>query len=191
MGSSILGSIAYAEKTTGDAYFAQRYEDTLKWTLTVYLHYDGDYDWGKKGLINERFCYTDSLLAERYPDGSPSSTWFCAHSWLPGQSWKADGNNVMDKKFYREVYTMRQGVFISGGLMSWQIVQQVDGAADLELTGEYAVEEFPGGEGVKVFARIVAEDTVKLFFNGSLRYFGKLPVEGCNKKECRQVVCIG
>ncbi len=84
MGSSILGSIAYAAKTTGDVYFAQRYEDTLKWTLTVYLHYDGDYDWGKKGLINERFCYTDSLLAERYPDGSPSSTWFCAHSWASG-----------------------------------------------------------------------------------------------------------
>ncbi len=84
MGSSILGSIAYAAKTTGDDYFAQRYADTLKWTLTVYLHYDGDYNWGKKGLINERFCYTDSLLAERYPDGSPSSTWFCAHSWASG-----------------------------------------------------------------------------------------------------------
>ena len=84
MGSSILGSIAYAVKATDDVYFLQRYEDTLKWTLTAYLHYDGDYDWGKKGLINERFCYTDSLLAERYPDGSPASTWFCAHSWASG-----------------------------------------------------------------------------------------------------------
>lgn len=84
MGSSILDSIAYAVKELKDDYLKSRLIDTLKWTLTVYLHQDGDYDWGRKGMINERFCYTDSLLAERYPDGSPASTWFCAHSWASG-----------------------------------------------------------------------------------------------------------
>jgi hypothetical protein len=48
------------------------------------LHYDGEYGWGKKGLINERFCYTDSLLSERFADGTPSATWFCGHPWASG-----------------------------------------------------------------------------------------------------------
>ena len=84
MGSSILDCILYAADKTGDPYILSRFRDTLRWTLNAYLHFDGDYGWGKKGMINERFCYTDSLLAERYPDGSPVSTWFCAHSWASG-----------------------------------------------------------------------------------------------------------
>jgi hypothetical protein len=84
MGSSILPDILYAYEQTGDVYYQSRFEDTLRWTLTLYLHHDGHYGWGKKGMINERFCYTDSLLLERFPDGSPSSTWFCGHSWASG-----------------------------------------------------------------------------------------------------------
>jgi hypothetical protein len=35
-------------------------------------------------MINERFCYTDSLLVERFADGTPAGTWFCGHSWASG-----------------------------------------------------------------------------------------------------------
>lgn len=84
MGSAILSSIAYAAEQTGDGYYRRRFEDALAWTLVCYLRQDGWYDWGRKGMINERFCYTDALLNERYPDGSPASTWFCAHSWASG-----------------------------------------------------------------------------------------------------------
>lgn len=84
MGSSIAPTILYAYEQTKDEYLKARLIDTVRWTLTVYLHYDGEYGWGKKGLINERFCYTDSLLIERFPDGSPASTWFCGHSWASG-----------------------------------------------------------------------------------------------------------
>jgi hypothetical protein len=84
MGSAILNSILYAVEQTDDDYLRSRLIDTLRWTLTVYLHHDGHYGWGKKGMINERFCYTDSLLLERFPDGSPASTWFCGHSWASG-----------------------------------------------------------------------------------------------------------
>ena len=66
--------------------------------LAAYLHEDGEYDWGKKGLINERFCYSDSLLAERYPDGSPSSTWFCAHSWASGAVLEGVAELLPEKK---------------------------------------------------------------------------------------------
>ncbi|MFA5865471.1 MAG: hypothetical protein WC975_12400 [Phycisphaerae bacterium] len=84
MGSAISTSLLYATNRTGDPYLRSRLIDTVRWTLTVYLHHDGQYGWGKKGMINERFCYTDSLLIERYPDGLPASTWFCAHSWASG-----------------------------------------------------------------------------------------------------------
>ena len=84
MGSAILDSILYAVEQTCDDYLRSRLIDTLRWTLTVYLHHDGHYGWGKKGMINERFCYTDSLLCERFPDGSPASTWFCGHNWASG-----------------------------------------------------------------------------------------------------------
>lgn len=84
MGSAIIADIAYAAEQTGDAYFRERLEDALAWTLEAYLHSDGDYGWGRRGMINERFCHTDALLNERYPDGAPASTWFCAHAWASG-----------------------------------------------------------------------------------------------------------
>ena len=74
----------YAAELTGDPYIRSRLIDTVRWGLTAYLHHDGDYGWGKKGMVTERFCYTDSLLLERFPDGTPASTWFCAHPWAAG-----------------------------------------------------------------------------------------------------------
>ena len=47
-------------------------------------------------LINERFCYTDSLLNERFPDGSPSSTWFCGHSWASGAVLEGLAGKILD-----------------------------------------------------------------------------------------------
>lgn len=81
MSCSVLDSLLYLSDQTQDPYYASRYRDGLRWALSLPLAFDGDYDWGKKGMVNERFCYTDALLEERYPDGSPASTWFCAHSW--------------------------------------------------------------------------------------------------------------
>jgi len=84
MGSVIAESILYAAENTGDEYYWSRLIDTVHWALHAYLHYDGEYGWGKKGLINERFCYTDALLTERFADGTPAATWFCGHSWASG-----------------------------------------------------------------------------------------------------------
>lgn len=84
MGVAIAPSILYAVEQLDDEYLKSRLIDTVRWGLTLYLHHDGEYGWGKKGMINERYCYTDCLLLERFPDGSPASTWFCAHSWASG-----------------------------------------------------------------------------------------------------------
>ena len=81
---AIIDEILYAAKETADEYLWSRLGDTIRWSTTVYLKHDGHYGWGKRGMINERFCYTDSLLLERFEDGAPASTWFCGHPWASG-----------------------------------------------------------------------------------------------------------
>ena len=53
----------------------------------------------------------------------------------------------------------RVGVVIEKGLADWQIVQQVDGKADFHIAGYYHLPELPEEIGVKVYARVVREDT--------------------------------
>ena len=84
MGSAIAGSILYAADKTGDAYLRSRLSDAVRWTLTTDLHKAGVEGFGGKGMIGERFCHSDSLLIERFPDGSPASVWFCALAWGQG-----------------------------------------------------------------------------------------------------------
>jgi hypothetical protein len=43
--------------------------------------YDGEFDFGKTGWMSERFCYSEALLVDKYPDGTPASTWFAFLSW--------------------------------------------------------------------------------------------------------------
>lgn len=96
MGGQIGAGILHAAEITGDEYLWSRLADTVRWTLTAYLHHDGHYGWGRRGLINERFCYTDSLLLERFPDGTPAGTWFFAHSWASGAVLESLAGRILD-----------------------------------------------------------------------------------------------
>lgn len=84
MNSMITSSLRYAVDATGDDYLRSRLDDTTAWTLSVAMRRDGQFGWGKRGMINERYCHTDALLLERFADGRPASTWFCGHSWASG-----------------------------------------------------------------------------------------------------------
>ena len=84
MGSMIISSLHYAYMQTKDEYLRSRLIDTVRWTFNAHMRQDGQFGWGKKGMINERFCHTDAVLHERFANGSPASTWFCAHSWASG-----------------------------------------------------------------------------------------------------------
>lgn len=86
MSSSIVGEMAYfIEHTKKDertiAYIKSRMDDTVLWGCQTYNHFDGEYDYGKKGWMSERFCYSQGLVVEKYKDGSPSSTWFALMPW--------------------------------------------------------------------------------------------------------------
>lgn len=84
MSSSVVDEMLYYVRHTGDAYVQSRLEDTVRWSCQVSSAYDGEYDYGKKGWMSERFCHSQGLLTEKYPDGSPASTWFALMPWACG-----------------------------------------------------------------------------------------------------------
>ena len=81
MSSTVVDEMLYYVKQTGDAYVQSRMEDTVKWGCQTYNTYDGEYDYGEKGWMSERFCYSQGLVVEKYPDGSLASTWFALMPW--------------------------------------------------------------------------------------------------------------
>ena len=81
MSNGILDELLYLFRQTKDDYFRQRLEDTLAWGLQTFNRFDGEYDFGKKGWMSERFCYSEGLLCDRYPDGTRASTWFQFLPW--------------------------------------------------------------------------------------------------------------
>jgi hypothetical protein len=76
--------LAWYVERTGDAYVKSRLDDTVDWSRQVSSRFDGEYDYGKRGWMSERFCHCEGLLTERYPDGSPASTWFALMPWACG-----------------------------------------------------------------------------------------------------------
>ena len=86
MSSSIVGEMEYFIKHAGAdsrtaAYIKSRLEDTVRWGCQTYNHHDGEYGYGKVGWMSERFCYSQGLVVEKYPDGTPASTWFALMPW--------------------------------------------------------------------------------------------------------------
>ena len=95
MSSSIVDELAYYVSQTNDPYVQSRLNDTISWGCQTYNHFDKEYDYGKKGWMSERFCYSEGLLKEHYPNGNVASTWFALMPWanasilegLTGWSW--------------------------------------------------------------------------------------------------------
>lgn len=81
MSSSIIDDTLYYYEITGDNYVFDRLKDTINWGKQSYNRYDNEYDFGRKGWMSERFCYSEGLLTQKYKDGSPSSTWFNLLPW--------------------------------------------------------------------------------------------------------------
>ena len=84
MSSSIMDELFYYVQKTQDAYVESRLTDTLRWSCQTCNAYDKEFDYGKKGWMSERFCHSEGLLTETYPDGSPASTWFALMPWACG-----------------------------------------------------------------------------------------------------------
>ena len=89
MSSSIVGEMKYyvenaAKVSAHDEAVCDiqsRLDDTVKWGCQTYNLSDGQYGYGKKGWMSERFCYSQGLVVEKYPDGRLASTWFALMPW--------------------------------------------------------------------------------------------------------------
>lgn len=84
MSCTVTDELLYYAAQTGDGYVASRARDTVLWGCQTYNTRDGEYDYGRRGWMSERFCYSPGLLVERYPDGAPASTWFALMPWAAG-----------------------------------------------------------------------------------------------------------
>ncbi len=84
MSSTIIPEMRYYADATGDEYIGSRLEDTVKWSLQTFNTYPKEYGYGGPGWMSERFCFCQGLLTEKYPDGSPASTWFALMPWAAG-----------------------------------------------------------------------------------------------------------
>lgn len=96
MSNNVIDEMLYYLKFREDVYVKSRMEDTIGWGCQTYNTFDGEYDYGRKGWMSERFCHSEALLVEKYPDGSPASTWFALLPWgaaniiegMVGDYWK-------------------------------------------------------------------------------------------------------
>ena len=99
MSSSVLDEMAYYLSKQEDAYIRSRFVDTLLWSCQCHMMEDKEYGYGRKGWMSERFCHSEGLLTEHYPDGSAASTWFSLMPWacgsilegLTGTVWENEG----------------------------------------------------------------------------------------------------
>ena len=81
MSNNVADEMFYYLNHREDPYVRQRLSDTIAWGCQTYNTRDGEYDFGKKGWMSERFCHSQGLLVEHYSDGSPASTWFALLPW--------------------------------------------------------------------------------------------------------------
>ena len=96
MSSTVVDEMMYYVSQTDDKYIKSRINDVIMWGCQTYNYFDGEYDYGKKGWMSERYCYSQGLLTEKYEDGSPASTWFALMPWagasiiegMTGDAWK-------------------------------------------------------------------------------------------------------
>ena len=98
MSSSVMDEISYYLRFRDDGYIRSRLNDTLLWSCQCHNTFDQEFGYGKTGWMSERFCHSEGLLTEKWPDGSPASTWFALMPWacgsllegLAGDAWQED-----------------------------------------------------------------------------------------------------
>lgn len=81
MGIFIASELRYLAEQTGDPYYRARFEDGCHWGINSVALYPEVAGYGIRGVLTERFCPSDGLTIELYPDGTPSSIWFSYNGW--------------------------------------------------------------------------------------------------------------
>ena len=81
MSNTVIDDIDYYLECRSNQYLASRQHDMIAWGCQTYNRFDNEYDYGKKGWMSERFCYSQGLLTQKDKNGHLASTWFCLMPW--------------------------------------------------------------------------------------------------------------
>jgi hypothetical protein len=96
MGVVATSDLEYLARVTGDAYHTDRADDGMAWLMNTMELYPETVGYGRYGVLSERTCPSDGLLAEQYQDdGSPASTWWSYNAWAAGSAMEAIGQRVV------------------------------------------------------------------------------------------------
>jgi hypothetical protein len=68
----------------------------MAWIMNTMELYPDVTGYGRYGVLSERTCPSDGLLAERYADdGSPASTWWSYNAWAAGSAMEAIAEQIL------------------------------------------------------------------------------------------------
>lgn len=99
MGVVATDDMEYLARRGNDTYHQSRADDGIAWlmnTMELYPHVMG---YGRYGVLSERTCPSDGLLAERYhDDGSPSSTWWSYNAWAAASAMEALATKILSSR---------------------------------------------------------------------------------------------
>jgi hypothetical protein len=96
MGVVATSDLRYLAKQSKDNYHDHRAEDGLAWLMNTMELYPDVMGYGCYGVLSERTCPSDGLLAERFADdGSPASTWWSYNAWAAGSAMEALAEHIL------------------------------------------------------------------------------------------------
>ncbi|HSV15874.1 MAG TPA: hypothetical protein VLI90_16545 [Tepidisphaeraceae bacterium] len=88
--------LKYLAKQASDNYHDDRATDGIAWLMNTMELYPDTVGYGRYGVLSERTCPSDGLLAETYADdGSPASTWWSYNAWAAGSAMEAIAERVL------------------------------------------------------------------------------------------------
>jgi hypothetical protein len=91
--------LEYLARVSGDSYHQSRADDGIAWLMNTMELYPQTMGYGPYGVLSERTCPSDGLLAEvYYDDNSPSSTWWSYNAWAAGSAMEALAERIVKQQ---------------------------------------------------------------------------------------------
>ena len=99
MGVVATDDLEYLARVSGDSYHESRADDGIAWLMNTMELYPDVVGYGQYGVLSERTCPSDGLLAEvYYDDNSPASTWWSYNAWAAGSAMEAIALRILKQQ---------------------------------------------------------------------------------------------
>jgi hypothetical protein len=99
MGVVTTDDLEYLARIGNDSYHQSRADDGIAWLMNTMELYPATMGYGRYGVLSERTCPSDGLLAEvYYDDNAPASTWWSYNAWAAGSAMEALAERILSRK---------------------------------------------------------------------------------------------